>query len=516
MKYFRNSFDWIIFFVIGLGIVPGPGQAMAQRPLGIDVAHYQDSVDWTSVAGSGVTFAWAKATEETNFIDPFFTANEINAKAAGILIGAYHFARPDVDLGTAGADAEAAYFWSVAGPYILADGSSLMPVLDYETSPGSSYTKATSAAWVNEWCQDIVNYGLSNGVVINPVVYTYISFATSWLAATNTHWPLWMASPNGTDPQTGAPNATSPWSTWNFWQYGQAAVPGITNGTVDVDVFNGDAATLLNYVVGSGLTTTITLDSLAPSAYGQYVLLTAIVAPTPFGGTVQFYDNGVALGSPITASGGTVSYFTSLLSAGSHPITASYSGNAGYAASSTASPSIQQVNPAALSITASPQSKPYGTLLTFGSGSTQFASSGLQFGDTIGTVTLAVSGNGGATNAPVGTYTITPSLAAGGTFTPTNYNITYNAGTLTVTLPPNTIPVTIVGMTVLGDRSVQLNFTGTPAYVYQIEAATNLNLPIAWATLSTSAADSNGLFSFTDVNAANYKARYYRTAAQSQ
>jgi GH25 family lysozyme M1 (1,4-beta-N-acetylmuramidase) len=98
-----------------------------------------------------------------------------------LLIGAYHFARPDVDLATAGTDAEAAYFWSVAGPYIIADGSSLMPVLDYETSPGSSHTKATSSQWVNEWCQEIVNFGLSNGLVIKPVVYSYQSFATDWL-----------------------------------------------------------------------------------------------------------------------------------------------------------------------------------------------------------------------------------------------------------------------------------------------------------------------------------------------
>jgi len=33
------------------------GQMMAQRPLGIDVSHYQGTINWSSVAGSGVTFA---------------------------------------------------------------------------------------------------------------------------------------------------------------------------------------------------------------------------------------------------------------------------------------------------------------------------------------------------------------------------------------------------------------------------------------------------------------------------
>jgi len=259
--------------------------------------------------------------------------------------------------------------------------------------------------------------------------------------------------------------------------------------------------------------TTTTLNSLSASTYGQSVTFTATVAPTPSGGTVQFYDNGVALGSPMTVSSGHASYTSSTLAAGSHPITASYSGVTFYAASSTASASTQQVNKASLSITANAQSKTYGTLLTFGSGSTQFTSGGLQNSETVGTVTLAVSGNGGATSAPVGTYTITPSAATGGTFTAGNYNIGYNTGILTVNLPPNTIPVTITGATLLAN-GVQMTFSGTPGYVYLIEGATNLTPPITWTTLSTNAADTNGLFNFTDTNASNYNDRYYQTMAQ--
>src|SRR5208283_1655672 len=97
------------------------------------------------------------------------------------------------------------------------------------------------------------------------------------------------------------------------------------------------------------------------------------------------------------------------------------------------------VNPAALTITASPQSKTYGQTLTFGSGSTQFTSTGLQNSQTIGSVTLAVSGNGGAATAAAGPYTITPSAATGGTFTASNYVITYATGTLTVNAAALTI-----------------------------------------------------------------------------
>ena len=38
--------------------------------LGIDVAHYQGSVNWAKARASGVVFAFAKATEGTGYTDP--------------------------------------------------------------------------------------------------------------------------------------------------------------------------------------------------------------------------------------------------------------------------------------------------------------------------------------------------------------------------------------------------------------------------------------------------------------
>ncbi len=248
--------------LIGVGIVVGPGQAVAQRPLGIDVSSYQGSgVNWTNVKNSGVTFAWAKATEGTAVIDADFTINEANARAAGVMIGAYHYAHPEYNT----ADAEAAYFWNRAGPYITGGGGYLMPMLDFEqnlniSNPNYTYTQATLSEWVNEWCQDIVNYGAAEGVVVTPVVYTFISYANGTsgygpgLNSTVTQWPLNMSNPNGGTAQSGAPAATSPWSTWNFWQYDTTgAVPGVS-GNCDEDVFNGTAGSLQNYIIGDAVT----------------------------------------------------------------------------------------------------------------------------------------------------------------------------------------------------------------------------------------------------------------------
>ena len=64
---------------------------------GIDVSHYQAHVDWAAVAGGGVRFGFAKASEGTVVPDQYFLDNWNGMKAAGILRGAYHFFHPNAD-----------------------------------------------------------------------------------------------------------------------------------------------------------------------------------------------------------------------------------------------------------------------------------------------------------------------------------------------------------------------------------------------------------------------------------
>ena len=92
------------------------------------------------------------------------------------------------------------------------------------------------------------------------------------------------------------------------------------------------------------------------------------------------------------------------------------------------------INAANLTITANVQSKVYGTTqITPVLGSSAFIPSGLQNGETIGSVTLTYGAGGlTATSITGSTSSITPSAATGGTFTAGNYNITYTPGTLTV------------------------------------------------------------------------------------
>ena len=101
------------------------------------------------------------------------------------------------------------------------------------------------------------------------------------------------------------------------------------------------------------------------------------------------------------------------------------------------------VDAASLTITATAQSKTYGTALSGGAGYTAFTSVGLQNSETVGSVTVAYSGGNEATDS-VGTYAdaIGLSAATGGTFTASNYTITYVDGDLTVDAASLTITAT--------------------------------------------------------------------------
>ena len=161
----------------------------------------------------------------------------------------------------------------------------------------------------------------------------------------------------------------------------------------------------------------------------------------PNSGAVASGSSG-ALTYSYTNSGGT-SYgpsATQPTNAGNYTVTATVAADTNYNSASSSATAFT-LSPAALTITANNQNKPYGsTQSTPVTGSTAFTPTGLKTNETVGTVTLTY-GDGGlsATDAVGSTSTITPSAASGGTFSAANYSIGYSAGTLTVTKPMPTI-----------------------------------------------------------------------------
>src|SRR4051812_17797066 len=232
--------------------------ALAARDVGIDVSHYQGSINWTSVANAGKDFAWAKADEgATNtFNDATFVANMTNGRNAGVYMGAYHFARPETN---SDATVEAAHFLSVIQPNGPNGANNFLgagyfrPMLDIEsdgiaTTAGRTYL----SNWINTFCDYIVAHG--GGSKVEPIIYMNSNYAANYVNSTVATRDLdianYLSATNPPAPTGNPPAGTGVWSTWAFWQYSSSgAVAGIS-GNVDMDVANGDINFVKGFVIG--------------------------------------------------------------------------------------------------------------------------------------------------------------------------------------------------------------------------------------------------------------------------
>lgn len=202
-------------------------------PPGVDVSHYQGTINWSSVKAAGIQFAWIKATEGTSYTDPEFSANYLHAYNNKVIRGAYHFARPDLSGGATQAD----FFASHGGAW-SADNLTLPGMLDLE---GGCYGKTQSG--MQSWILNFYNEYKSR-TTRDVVIYTSPSWwntCTGGWSGMSTRSPLWVAdwttASNPTIPN-GFPYAT-------VWQYTDSGSVSGISGAVDRDRFNGDHTRLL-------------------------------------------------------------------------------------------------------------------------------------------------------------------------------------------------------------------------------------------------------------------------------
>lgn len=249
---------------------PLESRTLMARVLGIDVSDFQGDItvsEWTQIKNSGREFAFVKATEGMTFTATTFANNITRARQAGVLVGAYHYGRPDNN--TAQQDAD--NFISKINPYLIS--GNLRPVLDIEVDAGDVTFMSN---WVNAFCNRVKTV-----TGISPIVYTGQFFASTNFNSSVTQWPLWIARyPIPTpDPLTASPGSTTPWPTWNFWQYtASGTVPGIS-GNVDLNVFNGEMAALqANFVIKAPKATV--LNGVTPIPDGA-------ATPIDFGSVIQ-------------------------------------------------------------------------------------------------------------------------------------------------------------------------------------------------------------------------------------
>jgi GH25 family lysozyme M1 (1,4-beta-N-acetylmuramidase) len=130
-----------------------------------------------------------RSSPTVGYDDTFFEDNVRNAKKAGMLVGVYHYARPDLcfrlveDKYVSDAVAEAKHFLKVTGKYI--GKGYIRPALDLEEN---SLSKEVLSQWVFEWIETV-----RDATGVEPILYTGPSFALSHLNDSVTKYDLWIA-----------------------------------------------------------------------------------------------------------------------------------------------------------------------------------------------------------------------------------------------------------------------------------------------------------------------------------
>lgn len=189
---------------------------------GIDVSGHQGTVDWSSQWSQGNKFVYVKATEATDYINPYFSQQYNGSYDVGMIRGAYHFAVPNKSSGAA----QANHFLAHGGGW-SGDGKTLPGALDMEYNPydgGGCYglSKNNMTAWISDF-----NNTYHSQTNKWPTLYT----STSWwsncvdgdFSATNPLWVARYASSVGSLP--------AKWSVYTIWQH--------NTSPIDKDTFNG-------------------------------------------------------------------------------------------------------------------------------------------------------------------------------------------------------------------------------------------------------------------------------------
>jgi GH25 family lysozyme M1 (1,4-beta-N-acetylmuramidase)/5-hydroxyisourate hydrolase-like protein (transthyretin family) len=233
------------------------------RILGTDVSRFQGDIDFAKMYAAGARFVFIKASDgapnaharAVAHSDPRIPA----AKAAGLLVGLYHFAQlpntDDLNIILQAANDQADVFisrWNTHGGY---SQGTLPLVLDIEqASVPKNVTDAEAIAFVKTFMDKVAN---ATGKV--PLLYSNPTFLKNHLSSDPAlaNYPLWAAnyfdvSNPGISPKVGCLNTV--WTkegcnlNWTFWQYSQTGPGGnfgVSSKYIDLNVFAGTAEELL-------------------------------------------------------------------------------------------------------------------------------------------------------------------------------------------------------------------------------------------------------------------------------
>jgi lysozyme len=206
-----------------LSLVCGRGPTVE----GLDVSEHQGAVDWSAVRASGRRFAIARAGLGSR-ADATFARNWAGMRAAGLLRGAYLYVLPEQD-----PVAQATLLVRAVGRL----GPGDLPVaLDVEKMPPGVPPPLVYAARLAALVAAV-----RAGTGREPMIYTGAHYWPRWVQSDAfAALPLWHPQ----YAEVRCPSIAHPWRAWAFWQTSERGrVPGVRT-PVDLDVFNGDLASL--------------------------------------------------------------------------------------------------------------------------------------------------------------------------------------------------------------------------------------------------------------------------------
>jgi lysozyme len=193
---------------------------------GVDVSRWQGEIDWERLRGQGANFAFIKATDGADHIDPMFMKNWNGADAAGIRRGAYHF-----------------FYWcsyaSAQADWFIRNvpkvEGALPPVLDVEWNHQSDCRQRLPRAKVLDKMQVFLDR-LEQHYGQRPIIYTSPDFYDANLKGAFPNHPFWLRS------VAAHPAEVYPGRDWVFWQYSGSGLSKGVDGRIDLNVFHGDEA----------------------------------------------------------------------------------------------------------------------------------------------------------------------------------------------------------------------------------------------------------------------------------
>lgn len=192
---------------------------------GVDVSHYQGTIDWNEIAKQNITFAFIKATEGSKSFDENFKQNWDNIGYTKIKRGAYHFFSFDSD-----GETQAENYISV----VPISDNMLPPVVDVEFYGDKEDNRPQKEELHREL--DVLLKKLEEHYGKRPIIYTTMKVYLLYIDEYYDSYPLWIRN-------TYYKPFLIKNREWLFWQFSDKTILRGYKGNekyIDMNIFNGD------------------------------------------------------------------------------------------------------------------------------------------------------------------------------------------------------------------------------------------------------------------------------------